>query len=305
MAVLAAISFSFASCDDDDKGEGVYNPDVLVKPTEISIIDNDGDLDKKVSFEYDGTDTTRISSYRVDEYDVYFGEARKLRKNKRSTKLANTNQYQYSTSNDIVYDSQGRIEKLRTNNVNSHNTIEYTYEYGLNPIPKASGLHYMYITKKRDGRVEAIYRVDSEGRLISETYDPESDFREITEYSYSNGNIVKAVRNYKDLLEYVSTISYNKNNGVFRNISTPQWFLVAELDEFVGGQTKNNASKYGLKYYEYEEGEKPVVTEATTTLKYLSFVKNFPAKYEVQYTDNEEKKAVYKETYQVKYNFAK
>lgn len=309
MAVLTAISLSFTSCDDDDDG-GKYNPKFKVKPYEISMSNNEGNVYENTSFQYDDIDTTRINSFESKEYyydNQPYSAERVFKKNKRSNKsIVDTDHVMYHYKHDIIYNSAGQIVELRSYDARIQYTYVYTYEYSSSPTPKASSPKYTYITKKNkdEGSVVAVYKVDSKGRLIQEIN--ESDDPEYTydyEYTYSENNLTKIQeKDDDDVVEYEMACTYNKNNGIFRNVTTPQWFLMSELFRYASGQMQNNVSKYTDTYIYYDEDKKMRQYLETTTFNYLSFVQNFPSKYEIEYNDNE---SVYKRTCQVKYNFAK
>ncbi len=285
---VAILSLSFTSCDDDnEKGKGEYNPKELLLPLKITESYNHNTNDhSEYSFIYDITDTTRITSYTmVEHYSV---------------------NNIYTTTINIKYNSNGQITE--TEELVQNNHTKYTYTYAQQ---KANGTSYTVISKKNeDGIIIAIYTVDKYERLVSSQEELEYSTNDTDFYQYSGNNISKATTkekleiNDQPVVVRESTISYNTNNGVFRNVTTPQWFLITELDDLAIGQTQNNVSKANIKIYDYDKATTPVIVNETLNTTYKSFIQNFPNKFELEVLNNEGEKDK-KTFYEVMYNFVK
>lgn len=286
LIAVAVLSLTFTSCDDDnEKGKGEYNPKELLLPLKIteSYSYNTNDY-FEYAFVYDVTDTTRITSYTMTtHYDI---------------------NRTYTQTTNIKYNSNGQITE--TENIIENFIYKYTYAYAQQKANEATLISKL----SEDGTVIAIYTVDKYGHLVSSQEGIEDNPNDTDFYQYSGNNISKET--IKEKLEIIdqpviveeATLSYNTNNGIFRNVSTPLWFLITELKDVTKGQTQNNMSKTYVKIYDYYDSDKattPFIYNDTLNTTYKSFIQNFPNKFEIETAGSEGGKTFY----EVVYNFVK
>jgi len=246
------------SCSNDDN-EGGDDNQILLKPISIKIterIDISNTEYSEYTFSYDNIDTLRIV-----QYDVYW--------NKNKEKSAN-----------IVYNDKGQAIEVECNNQYRSYIIKYEY------VPTADS-ELMYVNRIMDGNITGSYVINQKGQLISKIYKTTDDEMNIVErmynYSYSKTNLISIVNKVDDKIYLNKQLYYNLNNGVFRNVSTPQWFLLTELDMVCEGQIKNNCKRYTEKRYIYKDDELAFEDDYSRKYVYSSFIKNFPSEYKCNY----------------------
>lgn len=276
LAVIAAISATFVSCDDDDDNGGIPGSESVL-PTSITTSYSYGENTESetVSFKYNesGNDTTSIVGFTRSKEG---GDA-----------------IEYS----VVY-SNGQVIAVKQGD----QTV-YTFE---TVTPKSTGgsTATRLITKKDvQGNAIAYITVNSSNQIVSYSEDPEdAEDRYVSTYTYSGKNISKEVWSEGEKTIGTGTYSYSSNSGVFKNVTTPQWFIVAELgDETVlSGQINNAVTKLTAVSADNKKVEYPV--------NYQSLIKGFPTKFSIKYNDVDEeteKPVEVTEQYVVTYNVAK
>ena len=244
MAAIAAISASFISCNDDEDG-GWTNGNERTLPTAITI--KEGDNTEKISFKYgtEGNDTTRITQYTESES---YGSST------------------YSSTYTIVYTSSGQVASLERDG-------QTAYTYTLVPTPRATGVQYATLAKKdADGNIKAYITINSNNQLVSYVENDEDD-SETTLYTYSDKNIKSVSQQVEEQTVWTREYSYSKYNGIFKNVSTPQWFLASEFDNFYSsGHIQSAVSK----------AKETIRSSFESTFTYNSEIKGFPTKFTVK-----------------------
>jgi len=272
LAVIAAVSASFVSCDDDDDDNPGWGDDAkYVLPTSVTVTSEEEGT-TKISFQYptEGNDSTRISGYSVN-YD------------------GNTDNYA------VEYNDNGQVTTLKRNG-----EVMYTYE--LNVTPKSTGTSNAVILKKDiDGNVDAYITINSSNQVVSYSEDADNiEDREVISYAYSGKNIKTETMKEGSTQYGVATYSYSKYNGVFRNVTTPQWFIATEFDDYyAASQISDAASKISAVI---------ASTKLEQTYTYNTVILGFPTKFEVKSPsiDEETEKVTYvTDKYVVDYNVAR
>lgn len=272
LAVIAAISVTFISCsDDDDNGNGPIPGSESVLPISITMTSTDEEASETISFRYNetGNDTTSIVGY------------------------------SRSYGSNVVANYEVEYDNKQVTAVKFNGEILYTYE---TVVPAATGNAPKLIVKKdAQGNEMAYISVNSDNNIVSYSEDPEVALnREVTTYSYSGKNISKETYNFAEET-VTTTYSYNSNNGIFKNVTTPQWFIVTELgdDSILTGQIHNCVNRATASF----DGK----TESIT-VNYQSVIKNFPTKFSYTYKDIDEDTGATEnitESYAVTYNVAR
>ena len=295
LTLLSVFSVLAVSCSDDDNegGSGGGGGDSVdkIRPVHIKMKQMGEENTKDLWLTYHPIDTMRITSYKITETS-------------REGNLVSTADY------TIVYNENRFIEGLIEEAGGIRN--EYTYMYAGNTEGTA-------IVKKKGEDIINVTTVDGKGIAYKFNPYPEDPLIDVIRYLYSKNNLSMVVYETKsghshddhmgkDSLDSRITrelsISYNKNNGAFRSVSsvsstkaTPQWFLVTELSDFTYGQLYNNASAIKeKKYVMNDEGGIKVEERDLADYIYKSYVRNYPTGYESKFSEIE------KSTYEIQYN---
>lgn len=277
LAVIAAISATLVSCDDDDDNGGIPGSESVL-PTLITTTYSYGENteNETISFRYNesGNDTTSIISFSKSKDG---GDAIEF---------------------SVVYSNAQVIA------VKQGNETVYTYE---TVTPKSTGgsTATRLITKKdAQGNSVAYITVNSSNQVVSYSEESEdAEDREVSTYTYSGKNISKEVIKEGEENVVTGTYSYNSNSGVFKNVTTPQWFIVTEFGvetTVLSGQVHNAVTKLTAVSADNKKVEYPV--------NYQSLIKGFPTKFSIKYNDIDEeteKTLEVTEQYVVTYNVAK
>lgn len=286
LSLVLIVTFSSAviSCsddDDDDKGGGsTPNFDTNVLPVSIKSIDEENNTET-ITFKYDTNDTKRLTGFTVV-----------------STEEDKTYTYEYT----ITYSPNGLITRLDEKSENYSNY--YTYEYS---ATAATANPNILITRKRNGNNNDISHivVNSKGLVIENSHPL---YKEVNKYTYATerNNLIKFEEYENDTLDSKVEIGYEDKAGIFRNVSTPQWFLFLELEDNsnVFADVENNRLKIMGEDYKTEDNKIVVGDKWTSEITYETFVKDFPGYFTAQTKNNKSGAVVYKTTYTVTYNIS-
>lgn len=246
--LLTATASLFVSCSSDD--DYSYNQPVSdTRLLPIEIVTEYNNRNKLVNtYRYDNDN--RLTEYTESRY---FGN--------------DIAREDMETICKISYNAKGEVDTLiiiprllnDNENINSKiselasDTITFGYQ----------GQHIQI--KRKDERKEEVF-VNPKGEVTSYKYcSPlESEKLVTVLYQYDNkGNIAQIISRDSQLNETITNYSYDKQNGIFRCVNTPQWFLVIMLN--LNFDYQNNCKKYtgyqdGLldMVYEYNNDGYPV-----------------------------------------------
>ena len=269
-AVIAAISASFVSCSDDDDDDKKVTPAVLP----MSIINSDETDGQTVTFTYGtGNDSTLIKSYRVTEKGENF---------------------EHITNYEITYGTAGLITELKETSA-SGETLTYTYSYS-NNVPKNTkdvGPTFVNVKKMLGAAIIEDFVINGSKQLVSKTEldDSGSELLSITptsSYTYSNKNLSTITSAFETTTLAGIKLWHNNRNGVFKDVTTPQWFLMIQLDDFdTPGQLQNNVSKVEYKSFSVDQTGKTKTETSYTNYNYTSYIQDFPSKYTITEDDGD------------------
>lgn len=238
ITTIIVISLFHCACSDNENN--IYNkPDAKLIP--ICIYNNYG---MEYNYKYDDKDRiTQIEMKDISLVSVY--------------PPATTH-----TLYLIKYDDQNRIDSLIRVFKASYETAQYfpddtvVYVYTGDEIRCNS----KYFTE--------ILETDTQGKILTgrfESIDKENDLYNGSSniYEYDNNNNILSVNTiYADNIEDKYTYTYDKRNGVFKNVNMPQWFMVSQLS--TEKQTVNNIIStmsedivYSITSYKYTENNYP------------------------------------------------
>lgn len=270
MALTAVISISFIACNDDETDWGKDTQYILP----ISIKDTAKNNYLFLRYGTEGSDTTRIVEY-TETFNVSMGV--------------------HSRTKTITYNNVGQVISLTEG-------LFPLYKYEIQPTPRAAGIQYTTIVKKNSiGDIIAYIKINSNNQIISYTDSSEGpDKGKVTTYTYSDKNIDSQTEAKDSQTTRTTTYSYSKYNGIFRNVTTPQWFLVTEFDKYYSSENIHDAIS------KVSDNQTAIKLEQTFT--YKANVKGFPSIFWVKTPSiNEETGAIGSETieFSVTYNVAK
>ncbi len=242
-------------------------------------------LPSKVSAQYRAS-AKRIYSYKYDE-------SNRMTEYKETRYYGNDISLQdIETTCKIIYGGNNRIDTMiiipRLINIDT-TLADMLYELVNDTITfdyKADTI----IAKRKNKTNEEIV-VDSQGYVYSHQYVIEGDLTKQVKVDYqydNNGNIQKYIVNSEDEAEApYMYYTYDSRNGIFRNVNTPQWFLVIMINQefnFLNNYKEyvdNKGNKWGIEY-KYNSDDYPVyfrsqyggeghilVDEAPYTVEYI------------------------------------
>ena len=140
-------------------------------------------------------------------------------------------------------------------------TEDYTFTYQNNEVTVVN----VYTSNSSNSTQTSVYTIDSNGKLqsgngLTVTYD-------------SKGNVTKLVED-----DFENTYTYDNQNGMFKNVNTPQWAFYLVLEEFHIFDI-NNVTK--LTYKDSEDAE-----EDFSNISYQYNSANYPVKMNVTGSDD-------------------
>lgn len=261
--ILCSISSCFISCsDDDDDYKGTLTESIV--PSSIKYSDEIGRT--AITFDYSySKDSKRITSYTV------------------TNNVNGVLEESILNNYTILYDNDGRITGLMNGD-----SLYYTYRYSKYEIPEdniyLSEYDELWEVTKIQGEYEPLkYLIDKNGNpihLYRQTYNNKNGVRSY--FKYSGKNIVKVIYfsdERDDLSNNEIVISYNNQHGIFKNVTTPKWFIATEIEEFAMYQLSGNISNSratSTKSDQYTIGE----------FTYNSLDNNFPSRIQLSIKSN-------------------
>lgn len=238
--ILVCIILS-SSCSDNE--DGIYtDPNAKLLPIKISYSKSN-----RSYYTYDASNRLIeiLSSYKFD--NEFVGSYSFLYEIK----------YTADNKVDSLYKTMGPYQ-TRTTYV-PNDTIGFDYD-GLK-ITATSKFSVLEMT------------IDEQGQVLTASLKPTIlsgglSWERLYEYD-STGNISRCTLKYSTGETYVINYTYDNRNGIFKNVNTPQWLLVTQLDE---NCIINNEI--------YENGN------MNTNISYKYSASGYPKSYTVRYIDN-------------------
>lgn len=224
LCFIVSLSFSSCSSDNEDEIYEVY----YMKLLPAKITNNEG---QEISYSYDANDRlTEILYKPVNESAEYSAKHYRIR---------------YTDNNyiDSLYIDDLKYTKSKTDTISD--TLVFVYE------DMSVSFDYNEGTK--------VIQIDSSGRLVyQEIEDEESNTTYDYEYATTDTrNIASVTIGKEPSSEQVIQYTYDEKKGAFKNVRTPQWFLVSFFD-VCSGFTNNIVSEGNTTYsYTYSDNNYP------------------------------------------------
>lgn len=140
-------------------------------------------------------------------------------------------------------------------------TNDYTFTYQNNEVMVKD----VYVSNWSNSTQTSVYTIDSNGKLQSGNG--------ITVNYDSKGNVTKLVED-----DFENTYTYDNQNGMFKNVNTPQWAFYLLLEEFHIFDI-NNVTKLTYKDSEDAEG-------GFSSMTYQYNSSNYPVKMNITGSDD-------------------
>ncbi|NDW09314.1 hypothetical protein [Dysgonomonas sp. 520] len=235
LAVVTALCASFFSCSDDDDDDDSNKFNTSYLPKSITYID--GYDNDPIILSYD--ENSRLTGW--DDGDGKY---------------------------TVVYGKDGKIEKL---------VYEYSYSEGGQTYTETYTNYYKYegnkviVTREHDS-YSYEFTINGKGQITAWGDEGDADY---AKYSYSGKNLSKIERkeNY-GTIKYNSTLKYDTNAGIFRNVNTPQWFIYLLFDELGLSVGNNPLTEETIGYF---EGVK--YSTSKSTYEYVYNNDNYPVSF--------------------------
>lgn len=175
----------------------------------------------------------------------------------------------------IIYDNDGKITALMDGS-----SLLYSYDYSIYKVSENDYYFSDYdelwsVTKKQGDEEIAEYLIDRDGYLVYwETKAGNGPYIQKSYLIYSDKNIRREIVNItisgSSIQYYENIMTYGSQNSIFKNVTTPKWFIATEFEHFFKYQLTDCVE-------EYNSGE-DIIGEFT----YPAFEYGFPTQIEME-----------------------